>query len=633
MPTTRALVLGFLLVIGFTVAGCLSVFLRYEIIGTGYLPRGAVAVLLMLVLGSAALGRLAAQLRLGRRELLCVFIMLLVMAAIPGQEYAQHLYLNLLGLVYYAVPEIARPDLYLEDLNPLLVPSLDRTAPAIRWAYEGLPPGARVPWASWVRPLAIWTPYLLALYAMLLCVAAVLSPRWENHEKLLYPLMQIPDELTASSDLQHGPLRSKLLWASFAVSAGLYVLKGLHSYFPGIPDVNLQRTTEQLFAGGPAVAFNHVPLHIYPEMIGIAYLLTSEVGFSLWFFYLFRLGQEFVRNLMGITAGHYGAFEMQTTGGYLVLAVALVWSGRSYLAGVFSALLRRREEGDGNYKVAPEVRAAAVGTLVSFAFIVYWCSQIGMSPGWAVVLFALMPLVSMVVARVICEAGMFIYSSPFRLNEIIFRLVGPHRIGARDLTLMTAVSWVQIRSTATQFLPQAFQGLKLCSLGRLERGRMLWVMMLALTAAILTCHIVAPWVIYRWGVPKLGWWPRGSGLGTVNRLASYLRGAPGATVADWLSLAAGGTITAFLVVMRQRFLWWPFHPAGYVAWLGWPIERYWLSILIGWAAKRAVLRFFGYRAFAALRPAAFGLVLGICVILTFWLVLHFFIEGPPLVIE
>ncbi len=73
------------------------------------------------------------------------------------------------------------------------------------------------------------------------------------------------------------------------------------------------------------------------------------------------------------------------------------------------------------------------------------------------------PLIGMVVARVICEAGMFIYSSPFRLNEMIFRVAGSHRIGAQNITLMTAASWVQVRSTATQFMPQAFQGLKLSS--------------------------------------------------------------------------------------------------------------------------------------------------------------------------
>ena len=88
-----------------------------------------------------------------------------------------------------------------------------------------------------------------------------------------------------------------------------------------------------------------------------------------------------------------------------------------------------------------------------------------------------------------------------------------------------------------------------------------------------------------------------------------------------------------LVAMRQRFLWWPWHPLGFVAWLGWPIDRYWLSILIGWLWKVCVVRVLGYRAFSGFRPAAFGLILGICFILSVWLVVHMVVPGPPVLIE
>ena len=630
--TLRAVLLGLLLVVGFTVAGCFSVFLRYEIIGTGYLPRGAIAILMLLVIANAGLGLLAHRLRLRRNELLLIFVMLLAMAAIPGQEYAQHMYLNLLGIVYYTTPDIARPEIYLEELNPVLVPGKDRTAPEVRWAFEGLPPGRGVPYGAWVGPLLVWTPYLFALYWMLLCFGALLSPRWEDHEKLLFPLMQVPNEM---ADLSKGffpaLLRNKAMWACFSFSCLLYVVKGLHTYYPGVPDINLQRTTERLFAGGPAIAFNNVPLHFYPEMIGISYLLTSEVGFSLWFFYIFRLIQTFFRNLFGITTPHYDFFELQTAGGYVVLALALLWSARGYLAGVFSHAFGGPPPGTGG-RPQPH-RTAVIGFIIAFTFIIAWCSQIGMSTLWALVLFGMLPLVGMVVARVVCEAGMYIYSSPFRVNELIFRLAGTQNIGAQNVTLMTAVSWVQVRSTATQFLPQAFQGLKLSSMANLDRRQVLWIMMLAIATAILTCHVVSPYVIYTWGVPKLGWWPQGASLGTTNRLVSFILNPTHMRPADWGAIAGGGLMTVFLVAMRQRFLWWSFHPAGFVAWLGWPIDRYWMSILLGWLAKSVVLRFFGYKAFAALRPAAFGLIMGIGFILTFWIVFHFFVEGPPLVVE
>jgi len=629
----RGVLIGLLVVIGFTVAGCFSILLRYEIIGTGYLPRGALAVLVLFVLLNALVGAVARKLQLTRNEILLVFIMLLAMAAIPGQEYAQHIYLNLLGVVYYTTPDIAKPELYLDELNPLLVPSLDRTSPEIQWAFEGVPPGRRIPYSAWTRPLLVWTPYFFALYWMLICAAGVMSARWEDDEKLLFPLMQVPNEMTQLSGATvPGLLRNKMMWTCFAISCLLYVVKGLHTYFPTVPDINLQRTTERLFAGGPAVAFNHVPLHFYPEMVGIAYLLTSEVGFSLWFFYVLRLVQAFVRNLLGITTSHYQFFEFQTAGGYVVLALAVIYSARRHVSQVFSYAFGLGESPPEHGRAQP-YRLAAIGFLVSFVFIIAWCAQVGLATLWALVLFALLPLVGLVASRVICEAGMYIYSTPFRLNEIIFRVGGTERIGARNITLMTAMSWVQVRSTATQFMPQAFQGLKLGSMANLNRVQVMWVMGLAIAVAILTCHVVAPYVIYTWGVPKLGWWPSGSSLGTTNRLVSFILNPTKMHVGDWVSMAAGGAATVLLVMMRQRFLWWPFHPAGYVAWLGWPIDRYWMSILLGWLAKTVVLRFFGFKTFGTLRPAAFGFILGICFVLTFWIVFHFFLEGPPLIVE
>ncbi|MGD9498139.1 MAG: DUF6785 family protein, partial [Armatimonadota bacterium] len=159
--TARAVVVGLVMVVGFTVVGCVGVLLRYEIIGTGYLPRGAVCILLALIGANAAmrLSRgLAGRWALTARELLLVFLMLLMVGAIAGQEFSQHVYLNILGLVYYATPDIAPPELYLEDLNPMLVPATSPDAPVVRWAWEGLPPGRAIPWREWVTPLAVWTP-------------------------------------------------------------------------------------------------------------------------------------------------------------------------------------------------------------------------------------------------------------------------------------------------------------------------------------------------------------------------------------------------------------------------------------------------------------------------------------------
>jgi len=628
--TPRALIIGLLLVFGFTLAGSLSVLTRYEIMGTGYLPRGVMALLLLLILANMLVGRLRRGMALTRKELLVIFILLAIMAAIPGQEFGQHVYLNLLGIVYYATPEIAPPGLYLESLSPYLLPSLDRQAPVIRWAYEGLPAGQGVPWGSWLVPLLVWTPFFLALYWLLLCFAALLSRRWEQQERLLYPLMQVPMELTDDRPRQAPLLSNPLLWAAFALACIPYLSKGLHSYFPTIPDLNLQKDSGALFGGGPLVAFNYMPLHFYPEMTGISYLLSGEVAFSLWFFYLVRMAQSAVRIGMGLNTNHAQFAEMQTAGGYLVLALALLWSARHYLSALARTCLTREAPDPA---VSRTERLAFWGVLGAFGFILWWSTQIGLALSWATVLMGLFPLVSMVVSRVVCEAGMFIYASPFRLDQMLFRLIGVKRLGPTNLALMTMMSWTQIRGTATQFMPQAFQCFKLGSLIEAPRRKTILWLMGAVALAILASHVIVPSVIYNYGVFRLGWWPQGSGLGTTNRLVSELRGSSKTGLEDWVGLVTGGAFTFLLVQMRQRFVWWPFHPLGYVAWLGWPTERYWLSIFCGWLVKIVVVRFGGYQTFQRLKPIAYGLILGVTFIVTFWIVFHFFVPGTELIRE
>jgi hypothetical protein len=628
----RALILGLLIVAAFSVAGSFSVLLRYEIIGTGYLPRGAVTVLLILVLITWLLRSLARRRALRRKETLLVFGMLMAMAAVPGQEFSQHVYLNQIGIVYYATPDIARPQLYLHDLNPYLVPSKDRDDPIIRYAFEGVPPGAGVPYGRWLMPLAVWTPFWFALYWVILCFAGLMARRWEDHEKVLFPLTAVPNELIAQDRQAVAPaLRNRMLWVCLAVSAGIYVLKGLHTYFPGVPDINMQRVGGVLFGEGPARVFNNLPLHIYPEMIGITYLLSAEVGFSLWFSYWLRLLQTFLREGVGLNANHYGFFAYQTVGGYAVLGAALLWSARRYLAEAFR---RGFAAACGRGRADDPVHAvAAPGFVLGMAFIVWWCAKVGVSLTWAVVTYLSFVAVCLVVARVICEAGMFIYSSPFRLNEVIFDLVGVKRLGAQNVTLLTMASWAQIRSTATMNMTAVFQGFKLGSLGGIDRRRMFWAMYAAVVVAILCAHVVSVYTVYTWSVPKLGWWPSGSSLGATNTLAKRLQTPPEMSLDEWVGLGIGGATTLLLVAMRQRFLWWPWHPLGFVAWLGWPIDRYWLSILVGWLWKVTVVRVAGFKWFSSFRPAAFGLILGICLILTVWLVVHMIVPGPPVLIE
>ncbi len=635
--TWRAFIIGCLICIGFSVVGAIGALLRYEIIGTGYLPRGAIFIMLILLPLNAVVGRLFPALKLRSSELLFVFCMLMAMAAIPGQEYANHFYLNLLGLVYYSAPGTQWEGMFVKHIPEWLLPSTDPRSIVVKGFFEGLPEGASIPWLAWLVPLAIWTIYFFLVYALIAFLGGLLSRQWEERERLLYPLTQVPLEMVGSTTAMRYLFLNPLMWVCFIFSAGLYLVRGLHAYFPSLPDVNLQRQTEVLFPTGPFSVFNYMPIHIYPEMIGIAYLLSREVAFSFWFFFLLRRLQQALRIWLGINIEHEQFFTMQTIGGYTVLAFSLLYTARHYIADVLRLAIRgangeKAERTMGDNPVG-SARLLIFGAAMCFIGIWVWYRIVGIDWFYGLLTLIGLLITSIVVSRVVCEAGIFVYSSPFRVNQALFDIFGTDRIGARNTVMLTAVSWVQIRSTATMAMPYLMQAFKIGSVANLNRRHLLYAMLASICIAILACHVLYPYIIYTHGVGKLGWWPSRSAFNTANLLGNNLLSPRHMTVGNFTALLWGAAFTWFLVKMRLTFLSFPFHPLGFVAWLGWPIDRYWLSILIGWAIKVAVLRFAGYKAWYELRPAAYGLILGICLIITVWMIVHLFYPAPPVIIE
>jgi len=229
---------------------------------------------------------------------------------------------------------------------------------------------------------------------------------------------------------------------------------------------------------------------------------------------------------------------------------------------------------------------------------------------------------------------MFLYSSPlFGLSNLAFDNFGKY-MAKRDMVLLTAASWVDLRNSSAMAMPFFMQAFKAGRSAKIPRLTLALFMMGCVVVSVLVCHAVVPWTIYTSGIGKLAPWPQGSGLGTVNRLVGYLNNPGGMDREKWFGLISGGTLAWGLTLMRTRFLWWPFHPLGFVASLfGWPIDRYWFCIFLGWIAKVLTLKFGGHAAYRAGRPLAFGVVLGLSFVMTVWMILHYLWPAQALIYD
>ena len=91
------------------------------------------------------------------------------------------------------------------------------------WFFEGLPPGAKIPWGVWIMPLFWWGSVIVATLTLCTCLIAVFRKQWVDKERLNFPLVDVP--LAMMDGAEDGRIlpkfmRSRLFWIGFAIAAG-----------------------------------------------------------------------------------------------------------------------------------------------------------------------------------------------------------------------------------------------------------------------------------------------------------------------------------------------------------------------------------------------------------------------------
>ena len=80
-----------------------------------------------------------------------------------------------------------------------------------------------------------------------------------------------------------------------------------------------------------------------------------------------------------------------------------------------------------------------------------------------------------------------------------------------------------------------------------------------------------------------------------------------------------------MMFMRMRFLWWPFHPAGYALAISFAMEYFWFTFLLAWLFKFLIMKQGGLQMHRRLAPLFLGLILGDYAIGSIWAII-----GPSL---
>lgn len=93
-------------------------------------------------------------------------------------------------------------------------------------------------------------------------------------------------------------------------------------------------------------------------------------------------------------------------------------------------------------------------------------------------------------------------------------------------------------------------------------------------------------------------------------------------------MGIGYVITSILMLFRMRFVWWPFHPAGFAISTSWGMNVTWGCLFMSWFIKLIILKYGGPVKYRKIAPFFLGLILGEFTIGSAWTIVGI-IGGIP----
>lgn len=622
----RAILLGLLLVpVSVYVLMYMEVATNKGTPGTGGGPYpstislfgNTILFLVVLTVLNSLLARRLPRAALDRGELLVVYMMLVISTAIVSIDFLDVLVPMMTYPFQFATPE----NHWVQLLHPHIPAWISvRDPAALRGWWEGhatLYDPAIV--RAWMLPVSVWSGVILTMLFAMFCINTIVRQQWMQHDKLQFPIVELPMQITEPG---HRLLKSKLMWAGFALSGGICLLNGLSVLYPSVPSIPVKMwDIAPLLVNKPFNAIGWTPISFYPYGIGLAFLLPLDMLFSCWFFFVMWRVVRIVGAMYGVydATPNFPFMNQQALGAYYLVGVFAIWSGRKHLAMVWRAAIAGdrapgEEEGPMSY------RMAVLGLIGAVAAVAAFFQLIGLAPWMAVFTIGLYFFLALAISRIHAEFGPPAHdlhaTGP---DTVLTGMFGTQMLSEANLV---GLSWFWWFNRAYRSMPIAYQldGLKIAQRGNTPQRYMALAMAVASVVAVVSGF----WIYLHFG------YQRGAAAGMAGHVQyfgyeAFGRGLAGQmsnrTGPDWVgTLAIGwGMAFAFLLYLAKlRVSWWPFHPLGFAVSTSYSIGTLWLPMAIAWAAKLITLRTGGLKAYKVALDFFLGLVLGDFIIGCMW---------------
>ncbi len=389
----------------------------------------------------------------------------------------------------------------------------------------------------------------------------------------------------------------------------------------------------------PWNAVGYTPIAFYPLVVGLTFLLSLDVSFSCWFFYLLTKLENVAATAFGFRDPGAGAAMNripytgeQAVGAFLGIALFSLFFARPHLAAAWRKAWGSAPEVDDSDEPL-SYRMAYGGLFVCSALLVGFGVALGLSLWVSLLFWALFLLLALTFTRIRAEAGLpWGHEPPGGVHGNLVNMGGTLSFREQDMVGLSLLRWCD---SDWRCLPQPgeLEAMKLAGSAepRPMNPRHLTVAILAaIVVGTLSAWVSCLGLYYHFGAASasVNSWRTGQGHYAFEELQGWLNNPLPPDGARISGAVAGLVVVSVLSLLRARFSWWPLHPIGYAVGNTDTMTWIWFPVLLGWAVKMLVLRYGGIKSYRLALPLFLGLVLGDYVVSCLW-ALFFLFTGHP----
>jgi hypothetical protein len=632
--TFRAIVFGLCIAVAVSLlANTVRYVQKGSYMAISLMPMGNLLLFLLSVLACAALARW-----FGRRfvfspvEWITIFCMGFISSLGPTYGVSGY-FISILASPYYFATVENRWAEYLHPYLPhWLIPTNE--GKAITYFFEGLPPGAPIPWDVWVLPLFWWFSFIAVLGFACLCVSVLIHRQWADHERLVYPalapILEMAMPVGTGGRALPEFMKGRAFWAGFALTSfvfGWNVISWFYPMSPTFPTVSGRFFRDLLPRHYPPIFF-----FLSTYVICFSYFASLEVLFSIWFFDLLYMIEAGILNRVGISAAAptYGAgpyamtsYKFQTAGAFAALVLWWLWVSRGHLRRVFHKALRPDRSSVDDSRELFSYRGAVIGLIVCCVYIAAWLGQVGIETRVILLLIPAMFIVYLGLAKVMADSGLIFLEPPALAWDYSLLALG----GAKTLQASTLVGNSLLSFNVNHV--RSFAMPALAHINRLGdcvakgKRRLFWGVFGAFVVGVVVSTFYTIWLAYTVGGYNFrpNWLVLMDGERQFGQAVNALRNPRRILTAEYWLFAAGAGVMTLLNLVRYRFTWWPFHPVGF-ALSGTMFARLEsCTIFIAWLIKFLMLKVGGVAFYRRSKPFFIGMLIGYVLVVVAGLVI------------